>query len=69
MTLYQNCLNGFAPLNKMAARDKTRKPVKQHLLQGQWADFKIISQNCSLDDPLPKMLKWFHSAEQNGRQN
>ena len=26
MTLYQNCLDGSAPLNKMAARAKNRKP-------------------------------------------
>ena len=25
--------------------------------------------NQSLDDPLPKLLKWFCSAEQNGRQS
>ena len=24
---------------------------------------------CSLDDPLPKLLKWFPSAEQNGHQS
>ena len=50
----------------MAARAKNKKPVKQHLLLGQFADFKIILQKCSLDDPL---LKWFRSAEQNGRQS
>ena len=27
MTLYQNCLNGFTPLNKMATRAKTRKTL------------------------------------------
>ena len=30
---------------------------------------KIISQKCSLGDPLPKLLKWFRSAEQNGHQS
>ena len=48
---------------------KIEKPFKRHLLLGQWADFKIISQECSLDDPLSKLLKWFCSAEQNGRQS
>ena len=38
--------------------------VEKHLLLGQWPDFKIISQKCSLGDPLPKLLKWFRSAEQ-----
>ena len=53
----------------MAVRAKIRKTFKQHLLQGQWADFKIVLKKCSLDDPLPKLLKWFRSAEQNGRQS
>ena len=42
MPLFQNCLNGPALLNKVAARAKNRKILKQHLL-GQWPDFKIIS--------------------------
>ena len=29
-------------------------------------DFEIILQECSLSDPLPKLHKWFRSAEQNG---
>ena len=33
------------------------------------ARFKIISQKCSSYAPLPKLLKWFGSAEQNGRQS
>ena len=48
---------------------KIEKPFKRPLLQGQWVDFKIISQKCSFDDPLPKLLKWFCSAEQNGHQS
>ena len=31
-------------------------------------DFEIITYACSLDDPLPKLLKSFSSLEQNGRQ-
>ena len=62
-----NCLNGSAPLNKMAGRAKNRKPFKRHLLPGQWPDFKIISQECSSHALLPKLLKWFRSAKQNGR--
>ena len=27
MTLYQNCSNGFAPLNKMAARAENRNKL------------------------------------------
>ena len=54
---------------KWPSKLKIEKPFKRHLLPGQWADFKIISQDCSLDDPLPKLLKWFCSAEQNGRQS
>ena len=42
---------------------------KQPTNPGQWADFKIISHECFLDDPLLKLLKWFRSAEQNGRQS
>ena len=49
---------------KWPSEQKIKKPFKQYLLLGQWADFKIISQECSLDDPLPVLLKWFCSAEQ-----
>ena len=31
-------------------------------------DFEIIVQECSLSDPLPKLLKRFRYVEQNGRQ-
>ena len=31
-------------------------------------DFEIILQECFLGDPLPKLLKPFHSIEQNGRE-
>ena len=54
---------------KWPSKRKMEKPFKPHFLLGQWADFKIISQECSLDDPLPKLLKWFCSAEQKGRQS
>ena len=50
----------------MAARAKNITTFKGYLLPGQWPDFKIISQKCFLDDPLPKLLKWLRSAEQNG---
>ena len=41
----------------MAARAKNRKTFKQDILVDQWADFKIIPQECLLDDPLQKLLK------------
>ena len=41
---------------------KIEKPFKRHLLFGQWANFKIISPECSLEDPLPVLLKWFCST-------
>ena len=31
---------------------KIERPFKRHLLFGQWAHFKIISPECSLEDPL-----------------
>ena len=68
MTLYQNCSNRSAPLNKMAARAKNRKTFKQLLLLNQKMDFEIIIQECFLGDPLPKLLKEFRYVEQNGRQ-
>ena len=43
MTLYQNCSNCSAPLNKMAARAKNRKTFKRLLLQNQKMDFEINS--------------------------
>ena len=39
------------------------------LLLNQWTDFEIISQECSLGNPLPKLLKQFRSVEQNGHQS
>ena len=55
MTLYQNCSNRSAPLNKMVARAKNRKTFKR-LLLNQRVDFEIIIQECFLGDPLPKLL-------------
>ena len=66
--LYQNCPNGSGLLNKMVTRAKNRKTFKPRL-SGQWQDFKIISHQCSSYAPLPKLLKWFCSAEQNGCQS
>ena len=57
MTLYQNCSNRSAPLNKMAARAKNRKTFKQILLLNQKMDFEIVIQECFLGDLLPKLLK------------
>ena len=59
MTLYQNCSNRSAPLNKMAARAKNRKTFKRLLLLNQKMDFEIIIQKCSLGDPLPNGSKNF----------
>ena len=35
----------------------------------QCIDFEIIMQECSLGECLPKLLKPFHSVEQDGRQS
>ena len=53
----------------MATRAKNRKTFKQRLLLNQCIDFEIILQEGFLGDPLPKLLKLFHSVEQNGRQS
>ena len=50
MTVYQNCLNSSAPLNKMAARAKNRKTFKRLFLLNQCIDFEIIVQELSLGD-------------------
>ena len=42
---------------------------KQLLLQNDWRDFEIISQEGSLGDPLPNLLKPFCSVEQDVRQS
>ena len=52
----------------MAARAKNRNTFKWRLLFNQWMDFEVILHACSLGEPLPKLLKLFHSVEQNGRQ-
>ena len=41
----------------------------QLLLLNRWIDFEVISQECSLGDCLPKLLKPFRSVEQDGRQS
>ena len=64
MSVYLNCSNRSAPLNKMAARAKNRKTFKRLLLQNQKMDFEIIIQECFLGDPLPKLLKEFRYIEQ-----
>ena len=68
VTLYQTCSNSSAPLHKMAARAINRKTFKRLLLLNQKMDFEIITQECFLGDPLPKLLKEFRYVEQNGRQ-
>ena len=50
MTLYQNCSNSSAQLNKMATRAKNRKTFKRLLLLNQKMDFEIIIQECFLVD-------------------
>ena len=57
MTLYQNCSDCSALLNKMAARAKDRNTFKRLFLLNQKMDFEIIIQECFLGDPLPKLLK------------
>ena len=47
----------------MALKSENSKTFKRHILLGQWADFKIILQKCSLGDPLPEKLKWFRNIE------
>ena len=69
MTVYQNCSNRSAPLNKMAARAKNRKTFKQLLFLNQCIDFEIMIQECSLDDCPLKLLKPFRYVEQDGRQS
>ena len=39
---------------------------KRLLLKNGSTDFEIILQECSLGDPLPKLLKPLHSIEQDG---
>ena len=69
VTLYQNCSKHFATLNQMAARAKIEISFKRLLLQNRWTDFEIISQEYSLGDYLPKLLKPFGSVEQDGRKS
>ena len=59
MTLYQNCSNRSAPLNKMVARTKNRKTFKRLLLLNQKMDFEIIIQKCSLGDLFQNCSKNF----------
>ena len=52
-------------------KKKKKKKKKKNPLNvlNQWMDFEIISQECSLSDSLPTLLKPFRSDEQNGCQS
>ena len=56
-------------MNKMATRAKSRKTLKPLLLVNQWTDFKIITYEYFLGNPLPQLLKPFRLDEQDGRQS
>ena len=62
MTVYQNCSNRSAPLNKL----NIEKPLNDFFSLTPASILKIIIQERSLDDCLPKLLKSFRSVEQNG---
>ena len=68
MTLYQYWSNRSAPLNKMAARAKNRKPLNDFFSWTRRWIFEIIVQEYFLGDPLLKLLKRFRYIEQDGRQ-
>ena len=57
------CGNGYVRYENWNTHTHTILP-----LLNQCTDFEIISQKCSLANPLPKLLNWFRSVEQNGRQ-
>ena len=62
--------NRSALLNKMAARAKNRKNLlKQTSSRRPMAQIQNNFLEMFLGDPLPKLLKLFRSAEQNGRQS
>ena len=69
MTLYQNCSNDSAMLNKMAARAINRNKLLTTSSAKSVDIFEKISQECSLGDCLPKLLKQFHCLEQDGCQS
>ena len=50
-------------LTKWPPELKIEKIFEWHLPLDQWTDFKIISQKCSFDDPLPKLVKSFRFAQ------
>ena len=62
VTLYQNCSNRFPPLNNMPVRPINRKELKT-TSAAKPVDFETISQEGSLGEPLPKLLKTFCSDE------
>ena len=56
MTLYQNCLNGSAPLNKVAAKAKNRKSFKRPTLRPV-AQFQNSFTEMFLSRPFTKIAK------------
>ena len=64
-----NCSKNSATLNKMAAKAINRNKLLTTSSAKLVDRFWIISQECSLGDCLPKLLKPFRSVEQDGRQS
>ena len=67
--IFQNCINGFAPLNRRVTRVQDQKSLKRHLLLDHRPKLEINSQNCSSKCPLPKFYKCVRSTEQKGRKD
>ena len=42
------------------------KKFLKNLLRNRWSDFEIISQECSLGAPFPKLFVKFLSAQRHG---
>ena len=53
----------------MAARAKNKKKTLKDISSAASGSISTILQKRPPYGPLPKLLKWFGSAEQNGRQN
>ena len=70
--LCKNEQRGFCPegiLSGKGCHVSINNLLKRHLLLNWLMSFEIILQECSLSDRLPKLLKWFRLAEQNGHQS
>ena len=73
--LYQDCSSQLDSSKNMATKGRGSfslyiyvENFKSLLVRNHWIDFHIILQECSFDDPLPRLFKPFGFVKKHGRK-